>query len=131
MADPYMPPKGGPYTQDRNPRDPASVDPQRPIPVSTDRSGFGTGMLVAMVFVVVAILAALLYRPWDTGVQQPAPAAETAPVAPAAPAPDAPAAAGGAATDDATGDATVTPDAAPAEPVTPPAEPVTPPATNP
>lgn len=85
MADPYQPPQGGPYTQDRTPRDPAVVHSEVNIPAATERSGgFSTGMLVALVIVVVGLLAALLYRPSTAVVQQTAPAVETAPAAPAA-----------------------------------------------
>ena len=66
MSDPYLPPNPAavqmpaaePYRN--RPRDmppPGTVKPAS--------SGFGTGMLVAMVFVVVAVLAAALYYPRD------------------------------------------------------------------
>ena len=80
MADPYLPPQPGSYDPGRNPRDPAqtsnpgqtrvtnniSSEPNRQIPVSDDRrGGFSTGIMVALVFVVVAILAAVLYSGSD------------------------------------------------------------------
>lgn len=114
MADPYLPPNPAPVGQDRTPRDTIYTEKTttREVPASTDRtSAFGTGMLVALVFVIVAILAAVLYQRSDPVVQQPAPAAETAPAAtvdPVAPAEPAPAPA----------ETAVEPDA-PAEPVPP------------
>lgn len=80
MADPYLPPQPGSYDPGRNPRDPAqtsnpgqtrvtnniSTEPNRQIPASDDRrGGFSTGIMVALVFVVVAILAAVLYSGSD------------------------------------------------------------------
>ncbi len=80
MADPYLPPQPGSYDPGRNPRDPAQTsnpgqtrvttnihaDPNRQIPSADDRrGGFSTGIMVALVFVVVAILAAVLYSVSD------------------------------------------------------------------
>lgn len=101
MADPYLPPQPAPFGQERTPRDTVYTETTREIPVAVDKtSAFGTGMLVALVFVIVAILAAVLYQRSDPVVQQPAPATELAPAAPvedgavdggAAATPDAPA----------------------------------------
>jgi hypothetical protein len=97
MADPYLPPQPGSYDPARTARDPSYTEPKRPIPaVDPPRSGFGTGTLVALVFVVVAILAAVFFRPDQPAIDATAPATEVAP------------ADDGAAT---TGDATVQPEA--------------------
>lgn len=112
MADPYLPPQPAPFGQERTPRDIVYTETTREIPVAADKtSAFGTGMLVALVFVIVAILAAVLYQRSDPVVQQPAPATEVAPAAtvdPVAPSEPAPAPA----------ETAVEPDA-PAEPATP------------
>ena len=152
MADPYLPPQPGSYEQGRNPRDPAQpgtpgqtrvtnnvhTEPNRQIPVADDRrGGFSTGIVVALVFVVVAILAAVLYSGSDatdtvpvggtTTIENnnvdpapsaPADAPAAVPDATTAPAPDA--ATPDAVAPDATApDATAPDAAAPAEPVAP------------
>lgn len=98
--------------------------PFRRIPAPTDSgSGFGTGLLVAAVFVVVGILAYVFYAPEDANVPAtaPAPAAVESTTNPApeaaAPAivPDAAAEPDAAVEPDATAPA-VAPDAAPAAP---------------
>jgi hypothetical protein len=98
MADPYLPPQPGSpgsYDQPRMVRDPSSGQPSRPMPAAdAPRSGFGTGILVALVFVVVAILAAVFFRPGMPEIEATTPAAEAPAEAPAmdAPAAEAPAA---------------------------------------
>jgi hypothetical protein len=129
MADPYLPPQPVPFGQERTPRDTVHIETTREIPVVPvvveKTSAFGTGMLVAAVFVVVAILAAVLYQRSDTVVLQPAPAATEATPAPAVvePAP--------ATKDAAPANTTVVPDAAEPDAGAEPAAPVpVPPATD-
>jgi hypothetical protein len=126
MADPYLPPQPVPFGQERTPRDTVHIETTREIPVVVEKTNaFGTGMLVAAVFVVVAILAAALYQRSDTVVLQPAPAATEATPAPAvvetAPATE----------DAAPADTTVVPDAAEPDAGAEPAAPASvPPATD-
>jgi len=83
MADPYLPPQGTrpSTTTITTPHDTAYVDPANRAPVRTDRSGVGVALLVALVFVVVAVLAAVFYNRAD--VVDPAPAITPAAEAPA------------------------------------------------
>lgn len=127
MSDQYAPQTPPAYRPgmepDRNLRTDHPVPPIQQVQVS---SGFGTGAMVAGVFVVVALLAFAFYSPGDA----PAPASEinidnTAPAAPAV-APDAPAAtvvepaAPEAVVPDAVAPDAVAPDAAaPAQPAAP------------
>jgi hypothetical protein len=81
MADPYPPAQPGSYDPARTQRDPSYTEPKRPIPVADPpRSGLGTGTLVAIVFVVVAILAAVFFRPGPPAIEATSPATEVAPV---------------------------------------------------
>lgn len=78
MADPYLSQQPGSYDQPRPLREPSFVQPNRPIPVAdARRSGMGTGLLVALVFVVVAVLAAVFFRPGPPVIDATAPAVET------------------------------------------------------
>jgi hypothetical protein len=119
MADPYLPPQPGSYDPARAARDPAYTDPNRPVPAANPpRGGFSTGILVALVFVVVAVLAAAFFRPGTPDIEATVPAADVAPdAAPVDP---------NAAT---TGEATVQPEADPA--IDPAADPATDPAADP
>ena len=113
MADPYLSPQPGSHDQPRPVRHPSYVQPNRPIPVGdAPRSGMGTGLLVALVFVVVAIMAAVFFRPGPPAIDATtpaveAPAVETAPVEPVA--------------DPAADPGAVQPESGTAEPATPPA----------
>lgn len=135
MSDPYLPPNplsANPTTAPRlSPRPPGDdysrtnvrIEPGPPVAVRSD-SGFGTGLMVALVFVVVALLAyALVGNREDAAPVSPELAIEndgspeadvTVPdaVAPDAVAPDAVA-------PDATAPDVVAPDTGTADPVTP------------
>jgi hypothetical protein len=123
MADPYLPQQPGSYEQPRNLRDPALAQPTRPIPVVDEpRSGFGTGMLVVLVFVVVGILAAVFLRPVTPDIDATTPAVEEEPALEMVPVePDAGTAPVDPAVDPAVEPEAVQPDAGTAEPATPPA----------
>ena len=90
MADPYLPHKPGSYDPPRNQRDPSSGQPDRTNPgVGNPGSGLGTGLLVALVIVVTAILVAAYFRPGPPAIEATtpaveAPAVETIPVEPEA-----------------------------------------------
>jgi hypothetical protein len=106
MADPYIPPRpGAPISGTEQSRTTVNID--TPVGRSSRDSGngFGTGMLVAAVFVVVGILAFAFYGNSDSAVSAPATAPDVTIEnnnAPAATAPE-----------------PVAPDAAPAEPASP------------
>ena len=119
MADPYLPPTGvtPPYTGRTTTGDTVNPDTRAPGATSVrieQKSGFGTGLMVALVFVVVAVMAYALYRPGDATPATTTNEGDVTIEQNATPAPAVPDANAGA-----------------VEPVTPPADPVTPPVADP
>jgi len=140
MSDPYIPPRPGtaplgsplgtvPGTE-HNRTTINQGGPQHPVAIP-GRSGFGTGMLVAAVFVVVAIMAYAIFGNSDRSVPAPvtAPAATIDNSSPATTAPDAVTPAPDPAPLDATPDAPAVPEPAVPEPAVP--DPAVPAPANP
>ena len=91
MSDQYTPPGANPYTTRTDPNRPDVAVNVAPT-IKPAQSGFGSGILVAVVFVVVAIIAAAVFSNRDVFGRSDAPAGVSIEnnVAPAAtPAPDA------------------------------------------
>ena len=77
MSDQYTPPGANPYparTDSYRPDVAVNVAPTTASPAAPSESGFGSGILVAVIFVVVAIIAAAVFSNRDVFGQSDAPA---------------------------------------------------------